>query len=377
MQSSKTNGFYKLVSFIVIAVLLLCLVGFAANGWQSPPNDEPESGENGDTSDKTDENKDGEDTPSGDEIISDKPADLEEDPVIVYHNTLTGLSVSKEIYSAIPYAFVMNPSAPLYGVSSSELTIEFPLETGNTRIVAYTSDTSSLWKIGALAPTRNFISDMSNLFGGILISHGSDDIVKYNSNYTENKVLDLSAYENSYYRENTLYVYTTKELTENLLASTSGLEGSEYKTPPYDFVSEDSAAIGNTSAKSVIIPYSLGNETQLYYSEQSGKYIYFKGGSRKVDLLSGDNISYTNIFVLFADATTYEKSDGTELVVDTSSGGYGYYVSGGYKTEIRWSINPSGNLEFKTLSGERLTVNRGNAYIGYFKASNANSVILQ
>ena len=40
-------------------------------------------------------------------------------------------------------------------------------------------------------------------------------------------------------------------------------------------------------------------------------------------------------------------------------------------------VNENGELEFKTLNGDRLTVNRGNAYIGYFKASNASAGVIK
>ena len=90
-------------------------------------------------------------------------------------------------------------------------------------------------------------------------------------------------------------------------------------------------------------------------------------------MLNGKNISYDNVFILFANATTYEKADGTELVIDTLSGGAGYYVSKGFAVEIRWCVDDSGDLQFLTLSGEKLTVNRGNSYIGYYKAANAFS----
>ena len=85
-------------------------------------------------------------------------------------------------------------------------------------------------------------------------------------------------------------------------------------------------------------------------------------------------ISFKNLFILYANTTTYENSYGTELVPDTTAGGSGLYVSGGYATEIRWSLNDLGELEFKTLSGDILSVNRGNSYVGYFKASAANKV---
>ena len=92
-------------------------------------------------------------------------------------------------------------------------------------------------------------------------------------------------------------------------------------------------------------------------------------------MLNGKNVAYTNLFILFANTTTYEKSEGTEMVIDTLSGGKGYYLSGGTMTEIYWSVSLEGALEFRTLNGEILTVNRGNSYIGYYKASQMSSVV--
>ena len=93
-------------------------------------------------------------------------------------------------------------------------------------------------------------------------------------------------------------------------------------------------------------------------------------------MLNGKNISYTNLFLLFADAVTYEKAEGTELIIDITSGGTGYYISKGMLTEFRWSTDKSGALHFSTLSGEKLSVNRGNSYMAFFKASNSSDVKL-
>ena len=117
--------------------------------------------------------------------------------------------------------------------------------------------------------------------------------------------------------------------------------------------------------------------TRLKYNTNDGERVFFvsEGIDYKYDiLLNGKNISFANVFVLFSNATTYEKSNGTELVMDTTSGGAGYYISRGYMTEIRWSVDENGALEFKTLKGEKLTVNKGNAYISYYKASNSSKV---
>ena len=211
----------------------------------------------------------------------------------------------------------------------------------------------------------------------IIFSYGKDDIIKYGSPDFSKAEYDISLYEDSYFRENSLYVYTSKELTENLLLRTEEPMGANYKNAPYLFTEADNIIKGTTQASSVILPYSASSPTQLYYSDSTNEYLYYKDGNRKVDLLSGKNISYKNVFILFADTTTYEKANGTELVVDTLSGGQGYYISCGYKTEIRWCITESGELEFKTLSGEKLIVNRGNAYIGYYKASKSHEIVIQ
>lgn len=382
MKSFKMNSLQKLISFILIAVLLICTVGFAADGWQSP-DDEPDSGKVDNTTDNTDENTDGnippqtEPTePPTEETPTEPPenTDIPSIPETVFTSAITGLEINAEQNKATPIGFVLDPKSPLYGVSSSDLALEFPLEDGNTRLLSYTTNYSMLWKVGTLAPTRAFISGSSNFFGGIVVSYGNDDIVKYSAWDTTKIDLDISKITDCYYIENTLYVYTSKDFVDNALKTNQTISQSGYKNAPYLFNQTDSDVLGTTEASSVIIPYSDINETELYYSEGSGQYLYFKSGSRKVDMLNGKNVAFTNVFILFANATTYEKADGTELVIDTLSGGTGYYISKGYLTEMRWSIDENGCLTFKTLSGELLTVNKGNAYISYYKASNASKV---
>lgn len=388
MKSFKLNSLQRLVSFILIAVLLLCTVGFAAGGWQSPSTNEPDSGDIGDKTDETDENKDGTTPPDNnvttppsneDNIPQLKPDDTPThtppiEDITKHYNKITGLEIKEEEVNSTPLGFVLNPLMPLYGISNSDITFEFPIEDGSTRLLSYTTNKTLLWKVGSLAPTRAFISLTSNFFGGVVISYGNDDVVKYSAWDSSKIELDVSKISECYYIENTLYIYTSKDLVDIAMAKTPSVEKTPYKSSPYLFNETDDIIKGTVEANTVALPFSDISKTELYYSETSGEYLYFKSGSRKIDMLSGKNISFTNVFVLFANATTYEKADGTELVIDTLSGGTGYYISKGFATEIRWNIDENGNLQFKTLSGEKLTVNRGNAYIGYYKASNSSKI---
>ncbi len=380
MKNLKLKGFYKFLSLLLIAILVASAVGFAASGRETTPT-QPDSGDVGNTTDETDENKDGtgpDDGAKPDNDNSTTPDEEQTPPIItepeeIFISKITGLKITEEEYNSIPKGIVVDPMRPLYGISKSDLAVEFPIEDGTSRLVAYTTNAEVMWKIGSLKATRNFISNMSNFFGGVVVSYGNDDKVVYDAWETDDIVLDLAQYSDCYYVENTLYVYTSENMiniAENRMSASAAL--TEYKNAPYTF--SDTKISGVTEASAVTIPYSNQNVTNLYYHEGSGKYLYYKGDNRRMDMLTGENVSFTNVFILFSNATTYENSDGTELVIDTVAGGRGYYISNGGLTEFVWSTNKSGELVFKNLMGETLTVNTGSSYIAYYKASLAANI---
>ncbi len=381
MKPLKLTGFHKFVCFVVIAVLVILIIGFAVNGRQA--NDTlPDSGNVGNSTNDTEQNKD---ENGNNNQQTNKPSDQDSNNSIttppntenhIYINPLTGLQISGERYNKIPMALVINPHAPLYGISESDLIIEFPIEYGNSRMLTFSTSESPLWKIGAIAPTRNYISKTALFFGGLLISFGNDDILSYSEFPNDNILLDLSLHSDCYYIENATNIYASEDMI-SAAKSKKPFVPSElmYTAAPYNFLSSSSFR-GTSSASTVIIPYSESNETELYYHQSSGRYIYYKSGNQKSDLLSGENITFKNIFILFADTTTYEKSEGTELVVDTETDGKGYYISSGTYVEFKWCVDDNGILTFFTLSGEKLSVNPGNSYISYYKSSNADKIVL-
>lgn len=377
MKSLNLNGLKRPISFALIAILLLSTVAFAAGGVQSNQTDKPDSGKVDQSTDNADENKDG-NTPNTDNSQNTTPPveDSNDPPQIVepiYINTITGLAVSKEQSERTPIGFVFNPQMPLYGVSNADLTIEFPIEDGSSRILSYTTNTDMLWKVGALAPTRDYISSISNFFGGIIVSNGDDDTIRYSAWDGTGVNLDISSFRDCYYVENSSYIYTGKDMLNAAISKSPALIQSPYKSAPYVFASGE-IALGAAKAESLTIPYSDKNQTEFYYSESTGQYLYFKSGNRKVDMLNGKNLAFTNVFVLFADATTYEKAEGCELVIDTTGGGTGYYFSMGRMCELRWKVSDDGTLKFYALDGTLLTINPGNAYITYYKASGVSNI---
>ena len=377
MKNANTSSLTKLFAGLIIGIVIIFLIGTAVNGWQKDPN-----GENSGEFDTTIDNAD---KPNGDTNINGGTADniSPEDEIASnepkypdYTNYLTGLETSAELSGIIPYAFVTETSAPLYGISDSELTIEIPIENGESRFLIYRTDISNLGKIGAVANTRDYISQIVKFFGGVLVANGDDDIVSYSS-LPSTLHIDLSKKHDYIYRENGKNIYPDYQ---NVMTATKdeGIDISSYISHniPFEFCDYNDSVHGKTKAENVCLPFGSG-ETSLVYNSEKEEYMLLKNGREKIDMLNGKTASYQNAFVLFADMITYEMSSGTETVVNTAGKGTGYYITCGTLTEIRWSVDQSGQLLFKNLNGEKLVVNRGNSYIGYYKASEANAVYFE
>ena len=378
MKKTDGNGnFFRSILAIVIVVLLVLSVSIAVNGWQSDTEGEY-SGEDGNSADNAD-------NPNGDTESNDGTADNkfpttenpEKPTTPEYTYYLTGVECSPECSSALPFVFAMDPSAPLYSISDSELIIEIPTEQGKTRYLVYKSSVDGLGKIGAVAPTRDYISAIVKYFGGVLAARGNDDIVGYSAP-PSTLHLDLTKRPDATFKENGKHYYTDSETTESFLED-EGIDRETLKKHklPFTFAEYGKSVRGNNSAKRVIIPYSQENVTELTYDETSNKYLLSFAGRQKYDLLVGKEVSFTNCFILFTDSITYELAEGTESVLDVASGGYGYYLSGGTMRELRWYTDNSGNLCFRDLSSDELIVNRGNSYIAYFKSAYSDTVIIE
>ena len=372
MNSTKTNSYGKLIAFFVIAVALVCALGFAANGWQ----DGGESSSGGNVDQPTDGTIGDGDSQDG--TSDDGAADNGKEPVIPevpkYINALTGLEVSEEEALRRPIAFVMDSSAPLYGTSDAPLMIELPVEGGRTRLLTFSTDISRLGKIGSLASTRKYITNLAKYFDSVLVSHGNDDTVEYSGCEHGSLSFDLSVNLGYHYTEYTEFLYSNGDLIK------AGINNTDISTVisqahglPFDFSDE---IITLTDPGSLItIPYSDSETVVFSYDEDTSRYIMSRDGAAETDLLTNRAVAFDNVFLLLADSVTYEGEDNSELVMKTVGGGRGYYISNGGRIPITWCATDDGDMLFQTSEGTKLMVNRGSSYIGFIKSSKGSELI--
>ena len=73
------------------------------------------------------------------------------------------------------------------------------------------------------------------------------------------------------------------------------------------------------------------------------------------------------------DSTTKDTESATELILDTKSGGRGYYAAFGTVIDISWSVDESGQM-IVSSGGQILSTNPGSTYISFIKSSQINNI---
>ncbi len=367
MKKSKHGNYHKIVAFVLIAIVIVSAVGFVVNGWQPIIDSGADSGNT--------DNK-----PSGEADNKNNGDNKDDVPVVVapkYYNYLTGLEVSEEDSRRKPLSFIVNPILPLFGVSSSPLSIEFPTENGGTRLLVYSYNATELGKIGALQPTRGYISNMLKHFGGSLVALGDDDIIEYDQIDVSGQLIDLTKASGYYYTEPE-HAFSNGDLLRAAISAYGiATELSGIQRLPFTFTDVNETRIKfEDKRSSVLLPYSGESDTRLVFDTEARKYSYLKAEAVKIDMLNASDVKYDNVFVLFADSVTHETVEGTELIIKTVGSGSGYYLTEGTYTTIKW-LSDGDTLTFYDENDNKLVVNRGSSYIGFVKSTAADSVILK
>lgn len=366
MQKAKNGNLAKLVAFFLIATVLIIAIAISASGWQEKPDLEPESGnvDEGNKDDNADENTNGSDD-------DDVPTVA---PTPIYNHYLTGLEISESESLIKPFAVVCDSDSPMYGISGTKLLVEIPTEDGKTRYLAFTDDATTAGKLGSITKTRDYISNIAEFFGGILVSYGNDDKFEYNALSNTEGHIDFSLFTGYHYNEFVEYCYTNADLVKAYIRNNDiSTLIKNTKTLPYVF-NTDGTSLATQTANTLVISHSENSTTEFTYNSETGIYAMTKNSNPVTDLLYDKAVGYNNIFVLFADATTHETKDATQTIIDTTGSGAGYYASSGKVEAISWYTTDDGQLVFLDANGEQLDINPGTSYIGYAKSSKPDSV---
>ncbi len=299
-------------------------------------------------------------------------------------NLLTGLgNLSEAAIGKRPVAVMVNnvkAAMPQYGISQADIIFEIPVEGNYTRLMAMYADQTTVPQICSIRSCRPYFPALAHGFDAYYTHWGMDNSYK---EYVRNLGIDtfdgIVNYGNMFGRdqerrnngfslEHTAYfdgpsipsVIESKGLRADLLEDKKGaaflFNGLEEQLKPE----------GNDCTN---VQVDFGS-AQAGFTYDPEKKVYLKtfGTEPQLDGKTGEQLAFTNVFVLEAEITIINSVSSKAIDLEGGPDSVGYYVSNGGVQKIYWAKEGGAEtayLKFYDESGEELKINRGKSYIAF------------
>ncbi len=312
--------------------------------------------------------------------------------IIPYNqNLLTGIGdLSSEAIGKRPVAVMVNNASqarPQYGISQADIIFEIPVEGRITRLMALYADYTKVPNICPIRSCRYYYPAIAKGFDAYYIHWGCDPtVLSYVNSLGIDRFdgmanpyglfdRDQSRRNQGYSMEHTGYFEGTA-FAAALQSSGTRTDLKESKSgTAFKFCGMDETV---TPAGEACTSFSIdfGPTTSSFsYDESTGTYYKKMNGTAHLDAVTGETLSFKNLFVLETNIYVRDEAGHLQLNWAGSSSAKGYYISNGMIETIHWSKengNESGYLKFYKENGEELTINRGKSYIAYCSQGNAS-----
>lgn len=309
---------------------------------------------------------------------------VEEPEIPVNQNLLTGLGdLSEEAIGKRPVAVMVNnvqKAMPQYGIGQADLIFEIPVEGDVTRFMALYGDYTKVPKICPIRSCRYYFPAISQGFDAFYVNWGIDETV---SDYLKSLNMDqIEGITNTgglfgrdqdkrnqgYALEHTGYFDGTQFAS---YIETKGLRTDlkeDKKEPAFSFNGmEEQIKPASSDCTSIQINFGSQSATFTYDAEKM-QYLKQINGNPQIDAVTGEQLGFTNVFVLETEISIRDDVGHKNLDWDGSTDAKGYYFSNGGMQPITWSKeegNEDSYLTFYDETGNVLKINRGKSYIAF------------
>ncbi len=360
MKENRTHA----LEAVIVAVLMLCvLAGCGTNGSNTESTtDLPQT----ETSVEVTTEAETEvmttvavETEAVTEAVTESPILLDDGvtalPVIQpaggYFDPLTGLLCEEAVALRRPVAIMLNnitAALPQQQIAKASVLYECEVEGGLTRLLGIYNEYSDLEAIGSVRSAREYYLDFAANHDAIYVHAGGSDEAYHhfkNRNSAHIDGVNGGAVTQFFYRDPDR-AYMSYE--HRLVIDGKGIDDAiamkgyrtEYKASfenPLHFVgAEQSVSLaGGASATEMTVQFGY-HQTHFSYDAENNVYLRFQNGSEHVDGVTGEQLAYENVIVLFC---TYMRTndDKNHIMVNDVGEGTGYYLTGGKYVEIHWS----------------------------------------
>ena len=324
-------------------------------------------------------------------VIPDKPPVIEIDETLTEKALLTGLPCTAEHNELRPVAVVLNnheKALPQSSIADADVVWECNAEGGITRLVAVYSDISKVGDIGAVRSARDYFIDIASIYGAILVHAGGSpsyysDVKSVGLDYIDG-VNMYTIPENTFWRDKDKiskrgYEHSMETSGEKILAAAKSqkytLSRLSSFEAPVSFYEKTTVPDG-APATHVEICHGAYITTKFTYNEENGRYYKESFGKPHVEELTGEQISFDNVAVIFASHKVVDEA--YRLDINLVGEGKGKLFTSGRSVDFTWSRSSAlGTIEFKNTDGTPLFFNPGKTHITLFDKNAYNSVTIE
>ncbi len=302
------------------------------------------------------------------------------------YNPLTGAELQdNETAVARPVAIMINnakEALPQKGLSSAQVIYETVTEGGITRLMALYPSVESVGTAGPVRSARDqfveFVLPANAVYVNIGASrYANDMLTNYNYQNVDGVYLGELAFYIDEEREAILAPehcwFTTSELiTQGMEKNLIDVNGNVY--PVFNFNLDENEPLAGESATKIEYSYSAYAPVSFTYDETTNKYLKTAFGSPHIDAETNEQLSFDNLFVLYA-SIGYKE----DLVVPdyNLTQGEGYYFNGGEYIKVTYSKEePRSPLVIMDENGEEIKINVGESYVGIVDILKKDEIII-
>ncbi len=281
---------------------------------------------------------------------------------------------------------------PSRGISVADVIYEFETEGGQTRMLALFADVSKVPEVGSLRSARIIAADLSAGTNSIFVHYGKNarvpDFLSANdidhidgNNYSKERDQSVDGKitlpDNIYFWRDSDWMdardleHTAVTNGEQILRAMEDLKVEATGETPllFPFAPEGSKALTSGEACDKLVVYFSTNNDDSTFTYDPATKLYLKSeyGDPQIDETTGNQISVTNVVVLFANIKPHGD---TTIDAYLTDGGTGYYASEGKIIPITWSKNgPHDPIVLMDSKGQPIEVNCGKSYINVVRNS--------
>lgn len=297
-------------------------------------------------------------------------------------NLLTGVpDLTEGAIGKRPVAVMVNNvmnAMPQYGVEKADIIFEIPVEGDHTRFMALYADYTTIPQVCAVRSCRYYFPALALGFDAFYVNWGIDDSI---ADYLQ--ALNLDQYDGiagqggffgrdqerqnaGYALEHTGYFDGTK-FAGVVQGDGRRVDLAEDKKGPAFLFNKLDEQVKPKGTDCTRVDIDFGAQSAaLVYDGASKTYKKENCGQAQIDGKTGNQLAFTNVFVLETSISVRDEIGHKEIDWDGGENSVGYYISNGAAQKIHWSKEPNNEwsrLKFYDESGNEIKINRGKSYI--------------